>query len=217
MNHPGHPTLAGAALSGEEDGGPLALGQQPDLVGEVLHARGVAQRIEPVVRRGLELECLVDPAEPGLVGDPGRGRGQVLHVHRLGQEVLGAELHGPDGGRDVGLAGEQDDGRVPLPHALQHLHPIHSGQAEVEDHDLRPEPVEGGESGLAAQLPRDLVAEPLEVVPDAAQHVHIVVDEKHRTGHASPRDRAEKACHSERIGAGRPGRQRVQLRLPTRN
>jgi hypothetical protein len=188
VDHPGHPALAGAALPGEEDGGALALRQQPDLVGEVLHPRRIAQRIEPVVRGGLELERLVDPPEARLVRDAGSGRGQVLHVHRLGEEVLGAELHRPDRGGDVGLAREQDDGRIALPQALQHLHPVHPRQAKIEDHHLRPQPVEGGEPSLAAQLPGDLVAQPLEVVPDAAQYVNVVVDEKHRTGHASPRE-----------------------------
>ena len=82
-------------------------------------------------------------------------------------------------------AGEQDDGGVPLPEALQHLHAVHAGQAEVEDDHLGPEPVEGGQAGLAAQLPGDLVAEPLEVVADAAQNIDVVVDEENRSGHAS--------------------------------
>ena len=56
----------------------------------------------------LDQQGLVDPPQPRLVGDPGRGRGEVLHVHRLGEEVLGAELHRPDRGGHIGLAGQQD-------------------------------------------------------------------------------------------------------------
>jgi hypothetical protein len=108
----------------------------------------------------------------------------VLHVHRLGQEVFGAELHGADGGGDVGLPGEEDDGGVALAQALQHLHPVHAREPEVEDHHLGPDPVEGGQPGLAAQLTGDLVAQPLEVVADAAEDVNVVVDEEDGSGHA---------------------------------
>ena len=48
VHHPGDPSLAGPALAGEEHGGPLALRQQPHLVGEVLHAGGGPQGVEPV-------------------------------------------------------------------------------------------------------------------------------------------------------------------------
>ncbi len=72
---------------------------------------------------------------------------------------------------------------VALPEVLQHLQAVHPGQAEVEHHHLRPESVEGGQAGLAAQLARDLVAQPLEIVPDAAQNVDIVVDQQNRSRH----------------------------------
>ena len=83
-------------------------------------------------------------------------------------------------------AGEQDDRGVPLAQALQHLHAVHAGQAEIQDDHFGPQPVEGGQARLAAQLPGDLVAEPLEVVPDAAQHIDVVIDEKNRSGHVAP-------------------------------
>ena len=62
--------------------------------------------------------------------------------------------------------------------------PSMPGRREVEDDDLGPQPVERGQPGLAAQLPGDLVAEALEVVPDAAQNVDIVIDEEDGSGHA---------------------------------
>jgi hypothetical protein len=126
--------------------------------------------------RALDQERLVDPAKPGLVRHPGGRRGQVLHVDGLGEEVFGAELHRANRGGDVGLAGEEDDGGVALAEVLQHLHAVHPGEPEVEDHHLRAQAVEGGQPGLAAQLASDLVADPLEVVADAAQHVNVVVD-----------------------------------------
>jgi hypothetical protein len=108
----------------------------------------------------------------------------VLHVHGLGEEVLRPELHGPDRSADVRFGGEEDDRGVPLAEALQHLHAVDPGKVEVEDDHFGPEPVEGGQARLATQLPGDLVAELLEVVADAAQHIDIVIDEENRYRHS---------------------------------
>jgi hypothetical protein len=83
----------------------------------------------------------------------------------------------------VALAGEQDDGGVPLAEVLQDFQAVHPRQAQVQDDHLGTQPVEGGQPRLAAQLPGDLVAQALEVVADAAQNVDIVVDEEDGTGH----------------------------------
>jgi hypothetical protein len=184
VDHPRHPPLARAALAVEQHRGPVALRQQADLVSELLHAGGSPQRIEAVPGRALHQERLVDPPETRLVGDPRRGRGQVLHVHRLGEEVLGAELHGPDSGGDVRFGRKQDDRGVPLAEALQHLHAVDPGKVQVEDDHLGAEPVERGQARLAAQLPGDLVAELLEIVADAAEHIDVVIDEENRYGHS---------------------------------
>jgi hypothetical protein len=184
VDHPRHPPLPRPALAVEQHGGPLALRQETDLVGEILHARRAAERVEPVARRALHQQGLVDPSKPGLVGHPRGGRRQVLHVDRLGEEVLGSELHRADGDGHVGLRGEQDDRGVPLPEAFQHLHAVDPGKEEVEDDHLGPEPVERGEPGLAAQLPGDLVAQPLEIVADTAQNIDVIIDEKYGSGHA---------------------------------
>ncbi len=106
VDHPGHPPLPGPALAGEEHGGPVALGQERHLVPELLHGGGGAQGVEAVAGGGLPEQRLVHPAEADLVGHPGGRRGQVGHVHRLGQEVLRPELHGPDRGGNVAVAGE---------------------------------------------------------------------------------------------------------------
>ena len=119
----------------------------------------VPSESSPWSGRALHQQRLVDPAEPRLVGHPGGGGGEVLHVHRLGEEVLGAELHGADRGGDVALAGEEDDGGVPLAQVLEHLQAVHARQPEIQDDDFGPEAVEGGQPRLAAQLPGDLVAE----------------------------------------------------------
>ena len=195
MNHAGDPAFARSALSGEENGGPFALSEERDLMGEVLHAGGRAERIEAVIGRALNQEGFVYAAEPRLVGDPGGGGGQVLHVHRLGQEVLGAELHGAHRRGDVRLAREQDDGGVPLAQVLQHFQAIHPGKPEIQHDHLRPKPIEGGQACLPAQLPCDLIAQSLEIVSDTAQNVDIIVDQQNRS-QASEGPRAEGSDHT---------------------
>jgi hypothetical protein len=83
-----------------------------------------------------------------------------------------------------------------LAQVLQHFQAVHSREPEVQDHHLGADPVESGEAGLAAQLPGDLIAEPLEVIPDAAQHVDIVIDEENGSGHAG----ASRGCCVKRDG-----------------
>jgi hypothetical protein len=69
---------------------------------------------------------------------------------------------------------------------LQHLHAVHAGEPEVQDDHLGTQPVERRQPGLAAQLPGHLVGQPLEVVPDAAQHVDVVIDEEDGSAHGVP-------------------------------
>ena len=61
--------------------------------------------------------------------------------------------------------------------------PSMPGKRQIQDDHFGPQPVERGQARLAAQLPGDLVAEALEVVPDAAQNVDIVIDQEDRAGH----------------------------------
>ena len=68
--------LPRSALAIEEHRRALALRQEPDLMGEVLHARRGAERVEPMPRGALHQQRLVDPAKPRLVGHP-RQRGAV--------------------------------------------------------------------------------------------------------------------------------------------
>jgi hypothetical protein len=168
MNHPCHPSLPGAALASQQNSGTLALGQQRYLVAKILHAGGGPERIQAMARRALHQQCFVDSSQPCLVRHPSSGGGKVLHVDRLAQEIFRAELHGSNRGGNVGLAGEKNDGGVSLTKVLQDLHPVHPGQAEVEDHNFWSEPVKGGQSGFPAELPGYFIPQLLEVVPNAA-------------------------------------------------
>src|SRR5918994_7691485 len=191
VDHPGHPPLTCSALPIEQHGRPLTLGEEPYLVSEVLHAGGGAQRIESVTRGALHQQGLVDPTQPGLVCHSCRGRRQVLHVDWLGQEIFCAELHGPNCCRHVRLAGQQDHRRVPLAQMLQHLHAVHARQAQVQNHHLRPQPVEGCQTGLTAQLTGHFVPEAFEIVADTAQNVDIVINQQDGAGHADTLDRGD--------------------------
>jgi hypothetical protein len=57
---------------------------------------------------------------------------------------------------------------------------------EVEDHDLGPQSLEGGQPCLTGQLAGHLVAEVFEVVPDGSENVDVVVDQQYRIGHGFP-------------------------------
>ena len=142
------------------------------------------QRLQSgLARHGPQQQQLVEPPQPDLVGHPGDRGDQVLQVHRLGQEILGAELHGLHRGGDVAVTGQEDDRGVSLLEAGQGLQPIHAGQVQVEHHHLGAEPVVGGETGFGIELAGYLVAGPLEDDADRSQDVHIVIDQQYRIRH----------------------------------
>ena len=193
----------------EQHRGALALGQQADLVGEVLHPRRGAQRVEPVpgalwtssaslIRRSRALSATRAVAAARCSMSTGL-------VRKFSAPSCMARTAVATSPSPV----EQDHRGVPLAQVLQHLHAVHARQAEVEDDHLGPEPVEGGQAGLAAQLPGDLVAEPLEVVPDAAQNVDIVIDEQDGAGHGGTSwigQRASLPVQATLTACGRPTR-----------
>ena len=170
-------------LAAQQHRGPRILGQEAELPLQLAHLGGGAQRFEAVGGQGLEQQPLVQAAEPDLVGHPG-GRGhEVDHVHRLGEEILGAQLHRPDGGGEVGLAGQEDHAGVTLLEPFEDLEAVHSRQPQVEHHDLGLQPVVGRQSVLAAQLPRHLVAEVLEIASQGAEDIGIVIDQQDGISH----------------------------------
>src|SRR5881628_978766 len=53
--------------------------------------------------------------QPDLVAHARRDGGQVIQVHGLRDELLGAQLHGARPRRNVSLIGEENDGALPGP------------------------------------------------------------------------------------------------------
>jgi len=53
--------------------------------------------------------------QPDLVAYARRDGGQVIQVHGLRDDVLGAKLHGARPRRNVSLIGEENDGALPGP------------------------------------------------------------------------------------------------------
>ena len=184
VDHPRHPALAGAALAGQEHRGPLALRQQRHLVGEAPACPSdVPSESSPwsgalctssasLTRRSRALSATRAVAAARCSMSTGLVR-KFSAPSCMARTAVATSLSPV----------EQDDGGVALAQVLQHLQAVHARQPEVEDDHLGPQPVEGGQAGLAAQLPGDLVAQALEVIPDAAQNVDIVVDEQDGSGH----------------------------------
>jgi hypothetical protein len=66
---------------------------------------------------------------------------------------------------------------------FQNLHAVHTRERQIQDDDFGPDAVERSQARLAAQLSDHLIAQPFEVVPDAAQNVDIVIDEQDGGSH----------------------------------
>ena len=110
----------------------------------------------------------------------------MRHVHRLGEEILGAELHRFHRGLDVALPGQQDHRRALTPQPLEHDEPVRVGEVQVEQHHVGAHAVERVHRLLAGAVPPHFVADALEVVPDGADHIGIIVDEQQRISHDEP-------------------------------
>ena len=85
------------------------------------------------------LRELADGAADGLLLDGGvEHLEQALLVHRLGEVVEGAELHGPDGELHIAHAGQDDGGDLQLlvPDGLQDVHAAEVGHVQVQEHGV---------------------------------------------------------------------------------
>jgi hypothetical protein len=128
------------------------------------------------------------PLESPVGGDQ-----ELVHVHRLHDEVVRAELEARDRGLHVGGAGEDDDGRVRIgqPDLLEQLDAAHDWHLEIGDGQGRPRGAEHleplapvvGEQTLVVGAEEDLVQ-------DLADLPIVVDDEDVTPLHVSPPSRA---------------------------
>ena len=184
----GDQLLASAGLSGDEDGGRGV----SDLTDELVHAahrgRSADQLVEALVPRELVPEVPDLPLErPALQGAIDHAP-QVVRGERLGQVVVGAELHRlhrrPDG------ADRRDEHHlqagVEALDPLEHLDPFHAGEPHVEKADVH----------VAAPdaLDRGGPVRGLHHVTDAVEH--------HLHGHADSGLVVDDEHDGARLGAG---------------
>jgi hypothetical protein len=99
------------------------------------------------------LDQQLAPLEGPVGGDQ-----ELVHVHRLHDEVVRPELEARDRGLHVGGAGEDDDGRVRigLPHLLEQLDAAHDRHLEIGDGQGRPRGAEHLEPSCPSLASRHL-------------------------------------------------------------
>ena len=127
------------------------------------------------------------PGEAHLLREPRDRGGEVTHVDRLGEKILGAELHGADGGLDVALPGQQYDRGAVATQPLEYDQAVRIGKMQVEQNDVGPDALERVDRLPAGAFAPHLVADALEILADRAQHAWVVIDEQQRISHGVPR------------------------------
>ena len=117
---------------------------------------------------------------------PARERQELVLLEGLGQVVESAELHGGHGGPDRLHRRDQDhlDAFVNGLHPLEDLDPVHSGEPDVEQHEVhRRGPDEFERAGTVGDV--DDVVVVLEDQSKRLPDTRVVVDdENHRARHA---------------------------------
>src|SRR5439155_1606289 len=126
--------------------------------------------------------------------------------------------NGPrDRGLNVPLTRQENDRRALRAQPLEHLEAAHVGEVQVEDHHVGAEPLERRHAPLSRVLARHLVAEALEVVPDGAYHIGVVVDQEQGLSHGGPRSpRGRPAAGAPRTACPPRARRRAASAAPHR-
>src|SRR5207247_789372 len=172
--------LAGARLAAQEHGD-VGAGDAADRLVDVLHPR------VPADERA-ELAHFREPrAEPrDLLGEPTGGQRalaeqqHLVEVERLVEIVIGAALHGLDGGGHGAVGGHDHDVHVgtDLADTLERGEPVESRHADVEEHEVEGLCLEDPHRLLAVLHRRHVVADPAQAfLEDPAQAVFVVGDQ----------------------------------------
>jgi len=162
VDRPGDQLFAGAAFPGNEHVG-LGLGQLRDHLIDMLHGRAVADDHS-------EMHILLELVAEGLLlllhRSQFEGLGQRLQqfvvVERLGNVVVGALVHGVDGGLGGRICGNHDDDRagMMLLAGLQHVQSRNIPQADVAENQVVAVVLHQGNSFAAVFGTGDVVAFP---------------------------------------------------------
>jgi len=139
MDRAGREILPGAALAEEQDRraryGRHAAHEGPHLLhlGVLPQDRPYRELLPPsLLERGPFLD------QRAFRQSAREERGQLVDVHRLGEVLVGAGLERLDGGGDVGVAREDEDGHVAVgrPHAPRDLDAARPGHHQIGDHGV---------------------------------------------------------------------------------
>lgn len=177
--------LAGAGLAFHQHVH-VGVGDMPQRLLDPQHGRGIAdERLRVGARgEGRFLQAAVFQHQPALLGGMADGGDQALGGIGLGQEVIGALAHALDGGGDVAMAGDQDDGDfgVEVAQPLEQLQPVHVRHADVGHHHAVERARQHGQRGAGAGMGLHLEAMQLQRLAVGAAQLGVVVDEDHAHG-----------------------------------
>ncbi len=185
----GHLALPGPHLTEEEDRGPVTRGEHLDLMRELAHGGGVSEHA-----RGARAASLADVAahllEARFLQCPVGSGGEMPHVHRLGQKILGAFTHGLDSKRDVAMSRDHDHHGLVVPETREHLEAIHVAESEVEEHEIGAHAHERLDAGFTGAGAHDVMPLTLEIGAEGARDARLVVDDENRRHHSSRSQRS---------------------------
>jgi hypothetical protein len=133
VNDIGHDFLAHAAFAGDEHAA-FRRGHQRDIVKERLHERAGRDNVGRQLLAGVEFERRA-LRQAGRLADRGE---QFVQINRFGKIIDSAVAHGADGVADIGISGDQQDGKgtVLLAGQAQGVQAGQAGHADVGDHHV---------------------------------------------------------------------------------
>ena len=168
------------------------LGGQHQLVPRVGAVEHDARRLVRAV------DAALGPAQEGP-----QPSGHLLHLERLGEVVVGADLEPGDDVVGV-VAGADDDDRdvAAAPYLADAVEPGHPAEHEVDQHDVGVDLGERPQGLLGAGGLRDLVPLVLQGQPEHGTDAVVVLDEEHPHGHATMLAQAPSALRPPVRGTG---------------
>ncbi len=197
MDGAGDQVLADTAFAAEQHSG-AGGGDAHDGGEDLLHLRpGADDVVDAVAAAELFAEAgvlLAELLDFERLADDGV---EVIEGEGLGEEIGGALFHRLDGGLDGREGGHDDHGqaRVEALEGFEQLEPVHAGQAEIGEDELRlgceAEGFFGGGDGDG------LEAFGFEVEGEDAAELFFVLDDEHAGLHFRLHDSAVAASHGE--------------------
>jgi hypothetical protein len=211
VQRPRHELLAGAALTGHQHGG-IGVRHAVELREEILHRRAVAEQL--VEARGAG--CLLAEHADLLLQRPVTERPfederEVVHLERLGDEVVRAGADGGDGRVEAAERSHHEDRhvRTVLDETDAQIDAVDLRHVQIREHHVELVVADHRKRSLGVGRPPALEATAAQIRLDQLAHVAIVVNDEDATLH-SPRSRGR--CTEKRLP--RPGSLSTAIRPP---